>query len=117
MTNAFKTAKVQVNRLSSKLYFTNSEGERLYIDGFSKSSFVNFLEIVLHTSKIFDYQLDWTNDLLVKYVTFMIEDDLFSIDSIANDIIQFNDCYVENGEFHAGKYQYIPRFYIHQKCL
>lgn len=114
LTNAFKTAKVQVNRLSSKLYFTNSEGERLYIDGFSKSSFVNFLEIVLHTSKIFDYQLDWTNDLLVKYVTFMIEDDLFSIDSIANDIIQFNDCYVENGEFHAGKYQYIPRFYIHQ---
>ena len=114
LTNAFKTAKVQVNRLSSKIYFTNSEGERSYIDGFSKSSFVNFLEIVLHTSKIFDYQLDWTNDLLVKYVTFMIEDDLFSIDSIANDIIQFNDCYVENGEFHAGKYQYIPRFYIHQ---
>ena len=114
LTNAFKTAKIQINRLSSKIYFTKESGERSYIDGFSKSSFVNFLEIVLHTSKIFDYQLDWTNDLLVKYVTFMIEDDLFSIDSITNDIIQFNDCYVEDGKFVKGKYQFIPRFYVHQ---
>lgn len=112
LTNAFKSAKVQINRLSSKLYFTNLKGERVYIEGFSKSSFVSFLEIALHTSKIFDYQIDWTNDLLVKYVTFMIEDDLFSTDSIANDIIQFNDCYVEGGKFEEGKYPYIPRFYI-----
>lgn len=112
LTNAFKTAKVQINRLSSKLYFTNSSGERVFIEGFSKSSFVSFLEIALHTSKIFDYQIDWTTDLLVKYVTFMIEDDLFSTDSINNDIIQFKDCYVEDGIFIKGKYQYIPRFYI-----
>ena len=112
LTNAFKSANVQINRLSSKLYFTNLKGERVYIEGFSKSSFVSFLEIALHTSKIFDYQIDWTNDLLVKYVTFMIEDDLFSTDSIANDIIQFNDCYVEDGNFKEGRYPYIPRFYI-----
>lgn len=112
LTNAFKTAKVQINRLSGKLYFTNLEGERVYIEGFSKSSFVSFLGIALHTSKIFDYQIDWTNDLLVKYVTFMIEDDLFSTDSINNDIIQFNDCYVEDGKFKEGRYTYIPRFYI-----
>jgi len=112
LTNAFKAAKVQINRLSSKLYFTNSKGERVYIEGFSKSSFISFLGIALHTSKIFDYQIDWTSDLLTKYVTFMIEDDLFSTDSIANDIIQFNDCYVEDGIFKKGKYQYIPRFYI-----
>lgn len=112
LTNAFKTAKVKINRLSSKLYFTNFEGERVYIDKFSKSSFVSFLEIALHTSKIFDYQIDWTTDLLVKYVTFMIEDDLFSTDSISNDIIQYNDCYVEDGLFREGKYPYIPRFYI-----
>lgn len=112
LTNAFKTAKVQINRLSSKLYFTNLDGERVYIEGFSKSNFVSFLEIALHTSKIFDYQIDWTNDLLVKYVTFMIEDDLFSTDSIDNDIIQFNDCYVKDGDFVKGKYDFIPRFYI-----
>lgn len=112
LTNALKTAKVQINRLSSKLYFTNLDGERVYIEGFSKSNFVSFLEIALHTSKIFDYQIDWTNDLLVKYVTFMIEDDLFSTDSIDNDIIQFNDCYVKDGDFVKGKYDFIPRFYI-----
>lgn len=112
LTNAFKTAKVQINRLSGKLYFTNLDGERVYIEGFSKSSFVNFLEIALHTSKIFDYQIDWTNELLTKYVSHLLESDEFSTDSITNDIIQFNDCYVENGEFIKGRYQYIPRFYI-----
>lgn len=112
LTNAFKTAKVQINRLSSKLYFTNLGGERVYIEGFSKSSFVSFLGIALHTSKLFDYQIDWTSDLLSKYVTFMIEDDLFSTDSIDNDIIQFNDCHVIDGRFIEGKYPYIPRFYI-----
>lgn len=112
LTNAFKTAKVQINRLSGKLYFTNLKGERVYIEGFSKSSFVSFLGIALHTSKLFDYQIDWTSDLLSKYVTFMIEDDLFSTDSINNDIIQFNDCYVEDGKFKEGKYPHIPRFYI-----
>ena len=112
LTNAFKAAKVQINRLSGKLYFTNLKGERVYIEGFSKSSFISFLGIALHTSKIFDYQIDWTSDLLTKYVTFMIEDDLFSTDSIANDIIQFNDCYVKDGIFIKGRYDFIPRFYI-----
>ena len=40
LTNAFKTAKVKINRLSSKLYFTNFEGERVYIDKFSKRNSV-----------------------------------------------------------------------------
>lgn len=112
LTNAFKAARVQINRLSGKLYFTNLKGERVYIEGFSKSSFVSFLGIALHTSKLFDYQIDWTSDLLSKYVTFMIEDDLFSTDLINNDIIQFNDCYVVDGKFEEGKYPHIPRFYI-----
>ena len=112
LTNALKAAKVQINRLSSKLYFTNLKGERVYIEGFSKSSFISFLGIALHTSKIFDYQIDWTSDLLMKYVTFVIEDDLFSTDSIANDVIQFNDCYVKDGIFIEGRYDFIPRFYI-----
>lgn len=112
LTNAFKEVKVQINRLSSKLYFTNLEGERVYIERFSKSSFISFLGVALHTSKIFNNQIDWTSDLLTKYVTFMIEDDLFSTDSIANDIIQFNDCYVKDGVFHKGRYDVIPRFYI-----
>lgn len=112
LTNAFKESKVQINRLSNKLYFTNLEGDRVYIEKFSKSSFISFLDVALHTSKTFDCQIDWTNDLITKYVTFMIEDDLFSTDSIANDIIQFNDCYVKDGVFIKGRYDVIPRFYI-----
>lgn len=113
LTNAFRSAKLQINKSSNKLYFTNRDDERVYIDAFSLQTFTAFLDIVLHTSKIFDYQIDWTDDLLRKYVMSILESDVFSTDSIANDIIQFNDCYVENGEFHAGKYQFIPRFYMH----
>lgn len=112
LTNAFRSAKVKINKLSNKFYFVNAKGERDYIDSFSLHTFSSFLEIVLHTSDIFDFQLDWTDDLLKKYVTSMLESDLFSTDSIANDIIQFNDCYVENGIFIKGKYKFIPRFYI-----
>ena len=117
LTNAFKSAKVRINKLSNKLYFIDAEGERSYIDSFSIHTFSSFLGIVLHTSSIFKFQIDWPNDLISRYVASMIESDEFSTDSIANDIIQLNDCYVENGEFKVGKYQYIPRFYINFNAL
>lgn len=112
LTNAFKSAKVRINKLSNKLYFVNAKDERSYIDSFSLHTFSSFLEIVLHTSDIFNFQIDWTDDLLKKYVAFMLESDEFSTDSINNDIIQFKDCYVEDGIFKKGKYLHIPRFYI-----
>ena len=117
LTNAFKSAKVRINKLSNKLYFVDAEGERSYIDSFSVHTFSSFLGIVLHTSSIFKFQIDWPNDLISRYVSSMVESDEFSTDSIANDIIQFNDCYVENGEFKDGKYQFIPRFYINFDAL
>ena len=117
LTNAFKSAKVRINKLSNKLYFVDAEGERSYIDSFSVHTFSSFLGIVLHTSSIFKFQIDWPNDLISRYVSSMVESDEFSTDSIANDIIQFNDCYVENGEFKVGKYQFIPRFYINFDVL
>lgn len=112
LTNAFKSAKVKINKLSSKLYFVNDKGERSYIDSFSLHTFSSFLDIVLHTSSIFNFQIDWTDDLLKRYVTSMLDSDEFSTDSIPNDIIQFNDCYVKDGIFIEGKYKFIPRFYI-----
>lgn len=112
LTNAFKSAKVRINKLSNKLYFVNAKDERSYIDSFSLHTFSSFLEIVLHTSDIFNFQIDWTDDLLKKYVAFMLESDEFSTDSVNNDIIQFKDCYVEDGIFKKGKYLHIPRFYI-----
>ena len=66
---------------------------------FQSVVFADFLEIVLHTSEIFEYRLDWTNDLIIRYVTSMVEGDQFSTDSITNDIIQFDDYYVKNGVF------------------
>lgn len=117
LTNSFKSAKVRINKLSNKLYFVNVKGERDYIDSFSLHTFSSFLSIVLHTSSIYKFQIDWTDDLLKRYVASMLESDEFSTDSITNDIIQFDDCYVEDGKFEEGKYPYIPRFYINFKVL
>lgn len=114
LTNAFRAVKLQIDKLSDKLYFTNAKNERVFIEEFSIGSFADFLEIVLHTSEIFEYRLDWTNDLIIRYVTSMVEGDQFSTDSITNDIIQFDDYYVKNGIFIEGRYPYIPRFYINQ---
>lgn len=112
LTNAFKSAKLLINRSSCKLYFTNENNKRVYIEAFSVHTFIEFLDIVLHTSSIFKYQIDWTDDLLRKYVTSILDSDMFSTDSISNDIIQFIDCHVKDGEFVEGKYEFIPRFYI-----
>ena len=114
LTNAFRAVKLQIDKLSDKLYFMNAKNERVFIEEFSIGSFADFLEIVLHTSEIFEYRLDWTNDLIIRYVTSMVEGDQFSTDSITNDIIQFDDYYVKNGIFIEGRYPYIPRFYIDQ---
>lgn len=112
LINALIGAKVQIDKISRKLYFTNHRGERVFIENFSVGSFVSFLDIVLHTSKIFGVQIDWTKDLLVKFVESLLDSETFSTDSIMNDIIQFNDCYNKNGIFIKGRYPYIPRFYI-----
>lgn len=112
LINALKGAKVQIDKLSHKLYFTNHQDERVFIENFTAESFVSFLDIVLHTSKSFGVQIDWTTDLLNKFVNSILDNETFSTDSITNDIIQFNDCYVKKGVFIEGKYEYIPRFYI-----
>ena len=114
LTNAFRAVKLQIDKLSDKLYFTNAKNERVFIEEFSIGSFADFLEIVLHTSEIFEYRFDWTNDLIIRYVTSMVEGDQFSTDSITNDIVQFDDYYIKNGIFIEGRYPYIPRFYIDQ---
>lgn len=112
LTNAFKEVKLQIDKLSYKLYFIDKSGERTFIEDFTTSSFIDFLEVVLHTSNIFQHQLDWTNDLLTKYVYSLLDSEEFSTDSIPNDIIQFEDYYSKDGVFIKGRYSHIPRFYI-----
>lgn len=112
LTNAFKEVKLQIDKLSYKLYFIDASGQRTFVEDFTTSSFIDFLEIVLHTSDIFQHQLDWTNDLLTKYVYSLLDSEEFSTDSIRNDIIQFEDYYLKDGVFIKGRYSNIPRFYI-----
>ena len=112
LTNAFKEVKLQIDKLSYKLYFIDASGQRTFVEDFTTSSFIDFLEIALHTSSIFQHQLDWTNDLLMKYVYSLLDSEEFSTDSITNDIIQLNDYYVKDGVFIKGRYSSIPRFYI-----
>ena len=115
LTNAFKEVKLQIDKLSYKLYFIDSSGQRTFVEDFTTSSFIDFLEIVLHTSSIFQHQLDWTNDLLTKYVYSLLDSEEFSTDSIPNDIIQFEDYYLKDGVLIKGRYSNIPRFYINFK--
>lgn len=115
MTNAFKEVKLQIDKLSYKLYFIDASGQRTFVEDFTTSSFIDFLEIVLHTSDIFQHQLDWTNDLLTKYVYSLLDSEEFSTDSIPNDIIQFEDYYLKDGVLIKGRYSNIPRFYINFK--
>ena len=112
LTNAFKEIKLQIDKLSYKLYFIDKSGQRAFVEDFTTSSFIDFLEIVLHTSDIFQHQLDWTNDLLTKYVYSLFDSEEFSTDSITNDIVQFNDYYVKDGVFIKGRFSHIPRFYV-----
>ena len=115
LTNAFKEVKLQIDKLSYKLYFIDASGQRTFVEDFTTSSFIDFLEIVLHTSDIFQHQLDWTNDLLAKYVYSLLDSEEFSTDSIPNDIIQFEDYYLKDGVLIKGRYSNIPRFYINFK--
>lgn len=114
LNEAFSEIKMTIDLLHKRLIYTDRESkERNSIDNYSSVSFVKFLQIVLHTSKIFDLQNDWTEDLLIRYVSDLEKDDDFSLSSINNSIIQFNDCYVKDGTFIEGDYPFVPRFYIH----
>lgn len=114
LNDAFSEIKMTIDLLHRRLIYTDRESkERKSIDNYSSVSFIKFLQIVLHTSKIFDIQNDWNEDLLIRFVNDLEKDDDFSLSSINNSIIQFDDCYVKDGIFIKGDYPFVPRFYIH----
>ncbi len=115
LSGAFKGIQLKIDKLSDKLYYTDADGIRQHIDFFSVSTFSEFLEIAMYTSSIYKYRLDWTESDIKKYVTNLLEDETFSTDTINNDIIQFEDCYVHAGAFIEGRFNDIPRFYINYK--
>lgn len=113
LNDAFSEIKLTIDFLHKRLIYTDRESKsRRSIDNYSSISFVKFLQIVLHTSKIFDIQSDWNEDLLSRFVSDLEKDDDFSLSSINNSIIQFNDCYVKDGIFIKGDYAFVPRYYV-----
>lgn len=68
LLNEFRRIDLKIDDRSDCLYFTNDYGERQFVSEFSIGSFAEFLMIMMHTSKIFDYQLDWTKQDLTRLV-------------------------------------------------
>ena len=68
LLNEFRRIDLKIDDRSDCLYFTNDYGERQFVSEFSIGSFAEFLMIVMHTSKIFNYQLDWTKQDLTRLV-------------------------------------------------
>lgn len=78
LLNAFMGIELEINHRASRLYFRDEDGTRQYIDHFSESSFAEFLEIVLHTSELFDYQLDWSEKNLKRFLADLRENERFT---------------------------------------
>lgn len=77
LLDEFQRIKLQTNNHSCQLFFTDDYGDRQCINDFSASSFAEFLEIVLHTSDVFNYQLDWSERDLKKFLANLQEDERF----------------------------------------
>lgn len=68
LLNEFRRIDLKIDDRPDCLYFTNDCGERQFVSEFSIGSFAEFLMIMMHTSKIFDCQLDWTKQDLTRLV-------------------------------------------------
>lgn len=75
LLNVFTEIELEIDCRSDRLYFVDEDGHRQCINNFSVSSFAEFLEIVLHTSDIFDYQIDWSEHDLKKFLAKLLEDE------------------------------------------
>lgn len=77
LLNVFMKIDLEINYQSDRLYFIDEDGNRQCINDFSISSFSEFLEIMMHTSDIFNYQLDWSDRDLKKFLANLREDERF----------------------------------------
>lgn len=114
-TNAFLEIRLMIDTNKNILYYNDKNNKRQSIVDYSTESFVDFLSIVMTSSEVLDLKTDWNVDLLTRLVKFLENSEIFSIQKINNDIIQFLDCYVLNGVFIEGQSKQVPRFYIDRK--
>ena len=86
ISGEFQGIKLKIDKKSESLYFTDESGRRQCIEHFSIASFIEFLTIVMHTSEIFDYQTDWSERYLKRFVTNLATDERFRMNEDANDV-------------------------------
>ena len=77
ISDEFRRIELQINEESKNLYFTDKLGRRGCIDDFTASSFGQFLEIAMYTSKIFSYQMNLTIDSQKRLVKDLLKDARF----------------------------------------
>lgn len=77
LLNVFMKIDLEINYQSNCLHFTDEDGNRQCINDFSISSFSEFLEIMMRTSDIFNYQLDWSDRDLKKFLANLREYERF----------------------------------------
>ena len=68
LLNEFRRIDLKIDENLRTLYFTDEDGKRRCIS-YSFAEFTEFLMIATYTSKIFNYQLDWSKRELTNFVT------------------------------------------------
>lgn len=77
LSDEFRRIELQINEESKNLYFTDKIGERRCINDLTASSFEDFLNIAMYTSKIFSYQMNLTIDGQKAIVKDLLKDERF----------------------------------------
>ena len=77
ISDEFRRIELQINEESKNLYFTDKLGRRGCIGDFTASSFGQFLNIAMYTSKIFSYQMNLTIDSQNRLVKDLLKDARF----------------------------------------
>lgn len=77
LSKEFRRVELQINEESKNLYFTDKCGRRRCINDFTASSFEDFLNIAMYTSKIFSYQMNLTIDGQKAIVKDLLKDERF----------------------------------------
>lgn len=86
ISGEFQGIRLKIDKKLTKLYFTDKDGKRRYINHFSIASFIEFLTIVTHASEIFDYQTDWSERYLKRFVTNLSTDERFRMNEDVDDV-------------------------------
>ena len=77
LLDELRRIELKIDDTLENLYFTDEEGERRRISNLSISRFEDFLEIATYTSKIFEYQLNFTARDQKKFIASLLKDKRF----------------------------------------